>query len=168
MIARSATKANPAQDKVLREHLVNVLSGRGAHVDWKESFAGIPPKMRGVRPSGLPHSLWELLEHLRIAQWDILEFSRDAKHVSPAWPESCWPDQEAPPDAKAWDKSLKEFERDLDSMKKLVASPRTDLFKKIPHGTGQTILREALLVADHNAYHLGQVLVVRRLLGIWK
>ena len=168
MIARSATKANPTQDKSLREHLVNLLSGREAHVDWKESFAGIPPKMRGVRPSGLPHSLWELLEHMRIAQWDILEFSRDAKHVSPAWPEGCWPGQEAPPDAKAWDKSLKEFERDLDSMKKLVASPKTDLFAKIPHGTGQTILREALLVADHNAYHLGQVLVVRRLLGIWK
>jgi hypothetical protein len=166
MISRLATKAHPTQDKVLREHLVNLLSGRGAHVDWKESFAGIPPKMRGVRPSGLPHSLWELLEHLRLAQWDILEFSRDAKHVSPAWPEGYWPGREAPPDGKAWDKSLKDFERDLDSMKKLVASLRTDLFAEIPHGTGQTILREALLVADHNAYHLGQVLVVRRLLGI--
>lgn len=168
MIARSARQATPARDKMLREHLVDLLSGRGAHLDWKESFAGIPPKMRGVRPSGLPHSLWELLEHLRIAQWDILEFSRNAKHVSPEWPEGYWPGEAEPPDAKSWDKSIKQFERDLDSMKKLVASPKTDLFAKIPHGTGQTILREALLVADHNSYHLGQVLTVRRLLGIWK
>jgi hypothetical protein len=155
-------------EKAMREHLVNLLTGRGAHVDWKATFEGIHPKMRGVRPSGLPYSLWELLEHLRIAQWDILEFSRDAKHVSPEWPKGYWPSSEAPPNAKAWDKTLKLFARDLASMKKLVASPKTDLFAKIPHGTGQTILREALLVADHNAYHLGQALTVRRLLGIWK
>jgi hypothetical protein len=155
-------------EKALREHLENLLTGGGAHVDWKATFSGVPPKMRGVRPSGVPYSLWELLEHLRIAQWDILEFSRDAKHVSPEWPKGYWPDSEAPPNAKAWDKSLKLFARDLAAMKKLVASPKTDLFAKIPHGTGQTILRETLLVADHNAYHLGQALTVRRLLGIWK
>ena len=168
MKARAAVRGSSTQDKMLREHVVNLLSGRGAHLDWKESFAGIPPKMRGVRPNGLPYSLWDLLEHMRIAQWDILEFSRDAKHVSPEWPEGYWPGEAAPPDAKAWDKSLKQFERDLDSMKKLVASAKTDLLAKISHGTGQTILREALLVADHNAYHLGQALTVRRLLGIWK
>lgn len=156
------------QEKILREHLVNLLSGRGAHIDWKESFRGVPPNLRGERPSGLPYSLWELLEHMRIAQWDILEFSRDAKHVSPDWPEGYWPETPAPPNANAWSKSLKQFERDLESMRKLIASPKTDLFAKIPHGTGQTILREALLVADHNSYHLGQVLAVRRLLGIWK
>jgi hypothetical protein len=155
-------------EKALREHLENLLTGGGAHVDWKATFSGVPPKMRGVRPSGVPYSLWELLEHLRIAQWDILEFSRDAKHVSPEWPKGYWPDSQAPPNAKAWDKSLKLFARDLAAMKKIVASPKTDLFAKIPHGTGQTILREALLVADHNAYHLGQALTVRRLLGIWK
>jgi DinB family protein len=155
-------------EKALREHLENLLTGGGAHVEWKATFSGVPPKMRGVRPSGVPYSLWELLEHLRIAQWDILEFSRDAKHVSPEWPKGYWPDSQAPPNAKAWDKSLKLFARDLAAMKKLVASPKTDLFAKIPHGTGQTILREALLVADHNAYHLGQALTVRRLLGIWK
>jgi hypothetical protein len=158
----------PLKEKVLREHLASLLSGRSAHVDWKASFSGIPPKLRGVRPSGLPYSVWELLEHLRIAQWDILEFSRDAKHVSPDWPAGYWPAGPAPPNAKAWDKSLKSFARDLAAMKKLVASPKTDLFAKIPHGTGQTILREALLVADHNAYHLGQVLAVRRSLGNWK
>ena len=155
-------------EKSLREHLGNLLSGRGAHVDWKASFAGIPPKIRGVRPGGMPHSLWELLEHMRIAQWDILEFSRDPKHVSPDWPEGHWPKNPEPPNAKAWDKSVKLFARDLAAMQKLVASPKTDLFARIPHGTGQTILREALLVADHNAYHLGQFVSVRRLLGAWK
>jgi hypothetical protein len=156
------------KEKALREHLVNLLSGRGAHVDWKDSFSGIPPKLKGVRPSELPYSLWELLEHLRVAQWDILEFSRDPKHVSPDWPAGYWPATEAPPNANAWEKSLKLFARDLAAMKKLVANSKTDLFAKIPHGTGQTILREALLLADHNAYHLGQALTVRRILGIWK
>ena len=155
-------------DRALREHLVNLLSGRGAHLDWQASFKGITAKLRGVRPAGLPYSLWELLEHLRIAQWDILEFSRDAKHVSPEWPRGYWPAKQTPPNAKSWDKSLKQFARDLESMRNLVASPKTDLYSKIPHGTGQTILREALLVADHNSYHLGQVLTVRRLLGNWK
>jgi hypothetical protein len=156
------------EDKNLRKQIVEFLSGRGAHVDWKASFRGIPPKLRGVRPSGFSHSLWELLEHMRIAQWDILEFSRDAKHVSPEWPKGYWPATPAPPNAKAWDKSLKIFARDLAAVQRLVASRKTDIFAKIPHGTGQTILREALLVADHNAYHLGQVLAIRKILGNWK
>jgi len=155
-------------EKSLREHLNNLLSGRGAHLDFKAAFAGIPPKVRGIRPSGMPHSLWELLEHMRIAQWDILEFSRDAKHISPDWPEGYWPKTPEPPNAKAWDKSLKLFDADLAAMRKLVTNPKTDLFARIPHGTGQTILREALLLADHNAYHLGQVVSVRRFLGAWK
>ena len=155
-------------DQKLRKQIVEFLSGRGAHVDWKASFRGVPPKLRGVRPSGFPHSLWELLEHMRIAQWDILEFSRDAKHVSPEWPTGYWPATPAPPNAKAWDKSLKAFARDLGAMQKLVANRKTDLLAKIPHGTGQTILREAFLVADHNAYHLGQVLTVRKILSNWR
>src|SRR5271169_6873414 len=97
------------EERILREHLVNALSGRGAHVDWKASFRGIPPKLRGVRPGGLPYSLWVLLEHMRIAQSDILEFSRDAKHVSPNWPAGYWPGTPGPPNAKAWTKSLKLF-----------------------------------------------------------
>ena len=147
---------------------MNLLSGRGAHLDWKAAFAGIPPKLRGIRPEGLPFSPWELLEHMRIAQWDILEFSRDPKHVSPDWPAGYWPESPEPPNTKVWEKSVKIFARDLAAMKKLVVNPRTDLFARIPHGAGQTILREALLVADHNAYHLGQVIVLRRLLGAWK
>src|ERR1700686_1599130 len=114
---------NLVKEKLLREHLMSLLSGRGAHLDAKASFAGIPPKLRGVRPSGMPHSLWELLEHMRIAQWDILEFSRDSKHISPDWPEGYWPKNPEPPNARAWDKSVKLFTRDLAAMQKLVASP---------------------------------------------
>jgi hypothetical protein len=156
------------QEKILREHLVSLLSGREAHLDWKAAFAGISPKLRGVRPVGAEHSVWELLEHMRTVQWDILAFSRDAKHVSPEWPAGYWPATPGPPNAKAWTKSLALFARDLAAMKKLVANPKTNLFARIPHGTGQTILREALLVADHTAYHLGQVILIRRLMGAWK
>ena len=156
------------QEKQLREHLGELLSGGNAHLDWKSALGGIPPKLRGVRPAGAPHSCWELLEHMRIAQWDILEFSRDPKHVSPDWPGEYWPKTPAPATTAAWDKSLKQFARDLAAMKQLATNPKTDLFARISHGTGQTILREALLVADHNAYHLGQIVLVRRLLGAWK
>jgi len=156
------------QEKQLRQHLGELLSGGNAHLDWKSAFTGIPPKLRGVRPSGLPYSIWELLEHMRIAQLDILEFSRNPKHASPDWPAGYWPKTQAPPNTAAWNKSLKFFARDLAAMKKIVSNPRTDLFARIPHGTGQSVLREALLVADHNAYHLGQVLTVRRLVGNWK
>ena len=154
--------------KPLREHLLSLLSGGNAHVDGNATFRGIPAKLRAVRPPGLPYSIWELLEHMRIAQWDILEFSRDAKHISPEWPKGYWPAAGQKPTPAMWEKSLKAFSRDLAAMKKLVGNPKTDLFAPIAHGKGQTILREALLVADHNAYHLGQVLLVRRLLGNWK
>lgn len=164
----AAREKQQSKDKLLRKHLLNLLSGRGAHLDWKAGFSRIPSKLRGVRPQRMPHSVWELLEHMRIAQWDILEFSRDSKHVSPDWPAGYWPASPESPSAKAWEKSLAQFARNLEAMKKLVANPKTDLFARIPHGTGQTILREALLVADHNAYHLGQVVLVRRFLGAWK
>jgi hypothetical protein len=155
-------------DESLREHLLSLLDGRGAHADFDSSIDGLDPSLRGVRPAGLPYSAWELLEHLRIAQWDILEFSRNAKHTSPAWPSGYWPHQPAPPDDSAWDRSAAAFRADLDAMRALVKDPATDLYAPIPHGDGQTILREALLIADHNAYHLGQLVLVRRLLGAWK
>jgi len=167
-LKRKGASKEPLNEKSLRDHLLDLLSGRNAHVDWKSVFAGIPPQSRGVRARGLPYSAWELLEHMRLAQWDILEFSRDAKHVSPEWPAGYWPATSAPANANAWQRSLKLFARDLAAMKRLVANPKTNLFARIPHGTGQTILREALLVADHNSYHIGQVLAVRRLLGNWK
>ena len=155
------------QTTALREHLLYLLRGGGAHLDFDRATAGLPPELRGVRPAGLPHSPWRLLEHLRIAQWDILQFCKDGRHVSPPFPDGYWPEGDAPPDEAAWDRSVAAFRADLRAMQKLVADPATDLFAAIPHADGQTILREALLVADHNAYHLGQLVVVRRLLGAW-
>ena len=154
-------------DKILREHLRKLLVERQAHVDWKEALNEFPANQRGVRPSGSSHSAWELLEHTRIAQWDILEFSRNPKHVSPDWPSGYWPKTQKPPDSAAWAKSVRSLEKDLASMVKLVTNPKTDLAAPLPHGSGQTILRQALLVADHNSYHLGQFVLLRRLLGSW-
>ena len=155
-------------DAVLREHLVKLLSGSEAHADFETAIKELPAELRGKTPKGAEHSPWELLEHLRIAQWDILEFSRNAKHESPKWPEGYWPKEKAPADEKAWDNSVRDFKRDLKEMVELVQDEKTDLFAKLPHGEGQTILREALLTADHNAYHVGQLVLVRRLLGAWR
>ena len=163
---RRAPKAK-SRDAILREQLVYLLKGGGAHVHFEDALNGLPANLRGAFAKGLKHTAWQLLEHARIAQWDILEFSRDAKHVSPDFPGGYWPKTPVPPDEAAWDKSVKEFLRDLAAMVQLVRNPRTDLYKKIPHGDGQTILREALLLADHNAYHLGQVVDLRRALGAW-
>ncbi len=154
-------------DRPLRHHLLYLLKGGGAHVKFGEVVAGIPAKLRGKKPAGLPHTPWMLLEHMRIAQWDILEFSRDAKHVSPDFPYGYWPKTEAPTSTAAWNKSIGAFKKDLKAMQDLVANPKTDLFARLPWGDGQTVLREALLVADHNAYHLGQLVTMRRLLGAW-
>ena len=151
----------------MREHVLNLLKGGHAHVSFDAAVKGIPANLRGKRPKGAEHSLWEILEHMRIAQWDILEFSRDAKHVSPEWPAGYWPKSAAPPTAGAWAKSVRAFRADLEAMSKLVANEHVDLFARIPHGDGQTILREALLIADHNAYHLGEMVLLRRLLGAW-
>jgi hypothetical protein len=117
--------------------------------------------------AGVPHTPWRLLEHLRIAQWDILEFSRNPRHVSPPFPDGYWPTGDAPPESAGWDRSVAAFRADLQAMQDLVADPATDLFAPLAHGDGQTILREALLMADHNAYHLGQLVVLRRALGAW-
>lgn len=162
-----AAAVHGVDGRKLREHLVKLLEGGEAHADLQHAFSDLPEAQRGVKPSGAPHSAWQLLEHLRIAQWDILEFSRNPKHVSPQFPEGYWPVSEAPPNAEAWNKSVSAVERDLAVMKKLVTNPNTDLFAPIAHGKGQTMLREALLLADHNAYHLGQVVLLRRLLGAW-
>ena len=151
----------------VREQIINLLKGGQAHLTLDDTLKGFPEKLRGVKPPGAPHSAWQLLEHLRIAQLDILEFSRDAKHVSPKWPEGYWPTSDKPPTDAQWKKCVSAIKKDLQAMQRLVEDPRTDLYSKIPHGTGQNILREALLIADHNAYHLGQLLLVRRLLGAW-
>jgi hypothetical protein len=155
------------QDRLLREHLVYLLTGGGAHASFDAGVARFPASLRGARHPGVPYSTWEILEHMRIAQWDILEFSRNPKHVSPAWPAGYWPSASAPSSARAWAQSVRAFQADLRAMVKLVENPRTDLFARIPHGDGQTVLREALLVADHNAYHLGQMVLLRKLLKAW-
>ncbi|MGB6686471.1 MAG: DinB family protein [Terracidiphilus sp.] len=155
-------------DKPLREHVIKLLAGGDAHVDFDAAIENLPAELRGKRPPGAEHSPWELLEHMRIAQRDILEFSRNPEHKSPKWPEGYWPAKPVPPDKDAWDKSVRAFRHDLKAMCDLVADEKTDLFAKIPHGDGQTILREALLTADHNSYHLGELVLVRRLLGAWK
>jgi len=157
-----------SDDKPLRDHLLALLHEGHAHADFDTTVADLAPEHRGIRPKGAPHSAWQLLEHLRLAQSDILEFSRDPKHVSPKWPEGYWPQDPAPPNEKAWDESLAAFRRDNQALRDLVADPKSDLYTPFPWGKGQTLLREALLAADHNSYHLGQLVLVRRLLGAWK
>lgn len=156
------------QDQSLRRHLLVLLRDSNAHQDFENAVADFPAELRGHKPTGFPHSAWQLLEHLRIAQSDIVDFSRNSKHVSPDFPSGYWPESEAPPDPESWDKSLSAFRDGLKGMEKLLSDPKLDLHARIPHGDGQTILREALLLADHNAYHLGQLLVLRRLLGAWR
>lgn len=155
-------------DKALRKHVLSLLTGRNAHLGFEDFIKDFPVDACGRKIQDLPYTAWQVLEHMRIAQWDILEFSRDAKHVSPEWPGGYWPKTKIPPTAQAWNKSIRALNTDLVAMKKLVAAKSTDLHAPIPHGQGQTILREALLIADHNAYHLGELLLVRRLLGAWK
>jgi len=147
---------------------MELLRGGHAHVTFKDAIADWPPALRSAKPPGQPFTPWRVLEHIRISQWDIVEFTKSAKHVSPEWPAGYWPAGDAPPDEAAWDQSVAQVERDLRAMQRLVADPQTDLFARIRHGSGQTALREALLVADHNAYHLGQLVLLRRLLGAWK
>ena len=154
-------------DAALREHVLYLLDGGGAHLDFDKAVAGLPVELCGAKAANIPHTPWRILEHMRICQWDILEFCTNPEHISPDFPNGYWPHNDAPPDDLAWDKSLSRFRDDLEAMRQLVRAESTDLFAKIPHGDGQTILREALLVADHNAYHLGQLVIVRRTLNAW-
>jgi DinB family protein len=166
-LSRKKKNAAGDHDQALRQHLVDLLKGGAAHVHFMDGVDGFPEAKRGAFIAELPHTGWQLLEHVRIAQWDILEFSRNPKHVSPGFPEGYWPKTPVPPDEGAWAKSVEAFQRDLQEMINLVKNPKTDLYTKIPHGSGQTILREALVLADHNAYHLGQLVDLRRALGEW-
>jgi hypothetical protein len=154
-------------DTALREQLIKLLEGGNAHAGFEDAVKDFPPDLRGKRPQGAPHSPWEELEHLRIAQSDILEFSRDSKHKSPKWPEGYWPKSPEPPGDKAWDRSVLSFSQDLRAFCALFKDSSSDLFAKIPSGDGQTLLREVLLAADHNAYHVGQLVLLRRMLGSW-
>jgi hypothetical protein len=155
------------KEKALRAELDKILSGKGAHASFDEAVKGLPAKLRGVKPEQAPHSAWELLEHMRIAQRDMLEFCRNPKHKSPKWPEGYWPKSAEPPSGKAWSESVAEFRKDLKAMRKLVADKDSDLYASFAHGDGQTLLREALQLADHNAYHVGELVFLRRVLDCW-
>jgi hypothetical protein len=167
------SKKTVTPDASIREHLVALLTQGNAHVTFDDAVKGLAPRFRGIRPQSahgplLPYSAWELLEHIRIAQWDILDFSRNPKYKAMKWPEGYWPKSPEPPTATAWDKSIKQVRSDLGEMVALIKNPKTDLYAKIAWGDGQTILREALLIADHNAYHVGELVAVRRALGAWR
>jgi hypothetical protein len=156
------------QTQILRDHLLELLRGGHGHATFDKVIEGLPANLRGARAPGLPHTVWQLVEHLRLAQWDILEFSRDKSHVSPDWPAGYWPETAAPPDDEAWEKSVDSFHKDLQATQDLVADPKTDLYAKLPWGDGQTVLREAMLTADHNAYHVAQIVSTRQALGAWE
>jgi len=151
----------------MKTQLAAALAWADAHVDFDTAVKDFPPELRGRRMHGLPHSAWDILEHLRIAQHDILDFCRNPKYKERRWPDEYWPSTPEPPDAAAWDKSVAAFRRDRKAFEKLTADPKGNLSKKIPHGKGQTYLREVLLVLDHNAYHVAELVVLRRLLGAW-
>jgi hypothetical protein len=147
----------------LRKQLDDCLKGHGAHLDFDSAVKDFPPELRGRKTDG-PHTAWQLLEHLRISQHDILDFCINPHYKEIKWPDSYWPPTPEPPDESAWDKSVSSFQKDLEAMRKLVADPKQDLFARILHGEGQTLLREALLVIDHNSYHLGQLVFLRKAL----
>src|SRR5215469_5865883 len=169
---RAAEANHRDVDAAVRQHVLALLDGGMAHATFDQGIADFPAELRGRKPEIdeelAPYTAWQLLEHMRIAQWDILAFSRNPKHISPEWPSGYWPHSSSPPDPRSWTKSVESFRSDLQAMKGLVSDPANDLYAPIPHGDGQTILREALLVADHNAYHLGQLVLLRKLLGAWK
>lgn len=154
------------EHQILIEELIKLLEGGGAHATLEDALKDIPAEARGVKPNGLPYSIWQLAEHIRIAQWDMLEFSKDGNHQSPNWPDDYWPNEAAPGSEEAWQKTIDNIYADRKAFIKLLQSG--DIYSKIPHGTGQTVLREALQIADHNAYHTSEIILLRRLLGIWK
>ena len=155
-------------DKSVRDQLRRLLEWEDAHVGFDTAVANIPVKLRGTTPKGLPYSAWQLIEHLRIAQADILEFCRNPKYKELKWPDDYWPSKAAPPSTSAWNKSLRQFRKDRKALQQLATDAAIDLGARIPHGSGQTYLRELVLAADHAAYHIGQLVLLRRMLGIWK
>jgi uncharacterized damage-inducible protein DinB len=152
----------------VRELLARALAWGDAHATFEDAVADIPADLRGRQPENVPYSPWQLVEHLRITQRDILEFCVNANYQELKWPDDYWPASVAPPSGEAWDESIRAFEQDRQALQKLAADNATDLEARIPHGTGQTYMRELVLVVDHTSYHVGQLVLVRRLLGVWK
>jgi hypothetical protein len=155
------------KDTVLRQHVLNLLRGGQASMTFEDAVADFPMDRMNDRPPNVPYTPWHLLEHLRITQWDILDFVRNPNYTEMKWPDAYWPAPDATADAAAWNETLRAFRADFAAVCALVADPATDLYATIPHGDGQTILREALLVADHNAYHTGEFAILRQVMGTW-
>jgi hypothetical protein len=155
-------------ESAVREQLARILAWEDAHVGFDKAVAGIPAELRGERPANLPYSAWQLVEHLRITQRDILDFCRNPKYQEINWPDDYWPTSSEPPSDKAWNESITQFRADRQALQDLARDAKVDLMASIPHGSGQTYLRELVLVADHTAYHVGELVLLRRLLGIWK
>ena len=155
-------------DKIVRQHLSTLLQGKGAHLTFQEAVANFPAEHINTTPPKVPYTPWHLIEHLRLAQWDILEYIRDPDHISPDWPAGYWPDRDTTTDLAGWQTSIDRFQSDLQALQTIVADPATDLYEPIPHGyDGHTILREILIVADHNAYHVGELAILRQVMGTW-
>jgi len=154
------------QHQILINELIKLLEGGGAHATLKDALSDLPANLRGIKPNNLPYSIWQLAEHIRIAQWDMLEFSKDGSHQSPKWPDDYWPKEAEPADDATWDKTIAQINADRDEFIALLKS--ADIYENIPHGDGQSILREALQMADHTSYHTSEIILLRRLLGAWK
>jgi len=163
-----ASSGSAVSEGAVRELVSKLLGWQDAHVGFDAAVEGIAADLRGTQPAGLPYSPWQLLEHLRLAQHDILDFCINPNYKEMKWPDDYWPKSPAPPSAHAWDDSIEAYRHDRRALQQLAADPKIDLTARIPHGSGQTYLRELVLVADHNAYHVGQLVAVRRLLGAWK
>jgi uncharacterized damage-inducible protein DinB len=155
-------------DRALRTHLTELLSGAGAHADYAESLENLPFKLQGAKPAGAPHTPWQLLEHMRISIHDLLDFSTNSNYLAPNWPADYWPSSDAPASESDWEHSVRAFRADLKEFEKLIHDDESNLYAPIPWGDGQTIFREVLLAADHNSYHLGQLILLRQQLGAWK
>jgi len=154
------------QHKILVNELTKLLLGGNAHASFHDAIKGLKPELRGVKAPNMPYSIWQLVEHIRIAQWDMLQFSKDANHESPKWPDNYWPKESAPASEDMWKGALEQIDSDLDEFIELLE--HSDIYQPLEHGDGQSILREALQIADHNAYHIGEIIAVRRVLGDWK
>lgn len=154
------------EHKIIIDEIVKLLRGGSAHIGLKGALKGLPAGARGAKPANLPYSIWQLVEHIRIAQWDMLQFCLDATHQSPKWPDEYWPKEPGPVGDEAWEKSLKQIDDDLERFIRLFKT--ADIYQQLQHGNGQSILREALQIADHTAYHISEIIVIRRLLGNYK
>jgi len=152
-------------DKIITAELTKLLLGGSAHVSLQDALKNLKPELRGVKPDHMPYSIWQLVEHIRIAQWDMLQFCKDAEHKSPKWPDDYWPKENVPANEGAWSGAIGQINSDLDEFIELME--HSDLYQKLQHGDGQTILREALQMADHNAYHIGEIIAIRRILSDW-